>query len=200
MRATVFPRNVTLAILFSLGTFAFVASSHAQETKSLRGKPSKEQILEALSPKSSAGSSGFKTRGLSVGSSSSQPVAADAPVANAKPEARALDLEVRFELNSDQLTDDGKEVLDQLGAALKSDALADAKSIMLEGHADRSGNPAYNQLLSVRRAHSVKNYLATKQQVPAKKLRASGKGSSEPADPKNPEDPINRRVRVIVNS
>jgi flagellar motor protein MotB len=46
----------------------------------------------------------------------------------------------------------------------------------------------------------VKNYLATKQQVPAKKLRASGKGSSEPADPKNPEDPINRRVRVIVNS
>src|SRR5207244_3488664 len=109
----------------------------AQEVGTLRGKPSKEQILQALSPASAQPA--FRTRGLSIGNADSgKPATPDAPAASggaqqAKAGPRALDLEIPFEFNSDRLTNDGKDVLDQLGEALKSDELSGAKSIVLEG-------------------------------------------------------------------
>jgi OOP family OmpA-OmpF porin len=204
MRTTALPRIKTLAVLITLGVFTLASSAFAQEVKSLRGKPSRDQILEALTPNAAPANPSFRTRGLSVGNpdaAKSAPAAAE-PVAKAAApsQSRALDLEIKFEFNSDQLTGDGKDVLDQLGEALKSDALAGAKSIVLEGHADAKGSPAYNRVLSLKRAQSAKNFIASKHGIPEGKLKAVGKGSSEPIDPKNPEDPVNRRVRVIVNS
>jgi len=184
------------AAIAVFGVFALGSVAVAQEVGTLRGKPSKEQILQALSPASAQPA--YRTRGLSIGSDAGKPAAPDAPAA--KPGPRALDLEIPFEFNSDRLTNDGKEVLDQLGEALKSDELSGAKSIVLEGHTDAKGSPAYNRLLSTRRAQSVKNFLATKYSIPSSKLKAVGKGSTELADPKNPEDGINRRVRIIVAS
>lgn len=206
MRTTALHRIQTLAALVTLGVFTVAASAFAQEVKSLRGKPSRDQILEALTPNAAPANPSFRTRGLSVGNpdaaksaaAAAQPAAQAA--ADAPSQARALDLEIKFEFNSDQLTGDGKDVLDQLGEALKSDALAGAKSIVLEGHADAKGNPAYNRVLSLKRAQSAKNFIASKHGIPEGKLKAVGKGSSEPIDPKNPEDAVNRRVRVIVNS
>lgn len=206
MRTTALHRIQTLAALVTLGVFTVAASAFAQEVKSLRGKPSRDQILEALTPNAAPANPSFRTRGLSVGNpdaaksapAATQPAAQAA--ADAPSQARALDLEIKFEFNSDQLTGDGKDVLDQLGEALKSDALAGAKSIVLEGHADAKGNPAYNRVLSLKRAQSAKNFIASKHGIPEGKLKAVGKGSSEPIDPKNPEDAVNRRVRVIVNS
>jgi OmpA-OmpF porin, OOP family len=202
MRTTALPRIKTLAVLVTLGVFTLASSAFAQEVKSLRGKPSRDQILEALTPNAAPANPSFRTRGLSVGNpdaAKSAPTAAQA-AADAPSQSRALDLEIKFEFNSDQLTGDGKEVLDQLGEALKSDALAGAKSIVLEGHADAKGNPAYNRVLSLKRAQSAKNFIASKHGIPGGKLKAVGKGSSEPIDPNNPEDAVNRRVRVIVNS
>jgi flagellar motor protein MotB len=57
---------------------------------------------------------------------------------------------------------------------------------------------AYNKILSLA-AQSVRTFLSTKHSIPASKLRAIGKGSTELADPKNPEDAANRRVRIIVD-
>lgn len=202
MHRTALPRFKTLAALVTLGVFTLATSAYAQEVKSLRGKPSRDQILEALTPNSAPANPSFRTRGLSVGNpdaAKSAPAPAQA-AADAPSQARALDLEIKFEFNSDQLTGDGKDVLDQLGEALKSDALAGAKSIVLEGHADAKGSPAYNRVLSLKRAQSAKNFIASKHGIPEGKLKAVGKGSSEPIDPKNPEDAVNRRVRVIVNS
>lgn len=202
MHRIALPRFKTLAALVTLGVFTLATSAYAQEVKSLRGKPSRDQILEALTPNSAPANPSFRTRGLSVGNpdaAKSAPAAAQA-AADAPSQARALDLEIKFEFNSDQLTGDGKDVLDQLGEALKSDALAGAKSIVLEGHADAKGSPAYNRVLSLKRAQSAKNFIASKHGIPEGKLKAVGKGSSEPIDPKNPEDAVNRRVRVIVNS
>jgi outer membrane protein OmpA-like peptidoglycan-associated protein len=200
---TVSPRRIAFVSLVTLSAFALASSAFGDEVKSLRGKPSKEQILEALTPSSTPPTGTYRTRGLSLGgdaakSAPSQDAAPAAAVA-AKPEKRALDLDIRFEFNSDQLTNDGKDVLDQLGEALKSPELASAKGIMLEGHADAKGSAIYNKLLSLKRAQTAKNYLASKQNVPAGKLKAVGKGSTEPIDPSNPEDPVNRRVRVIVD-
>jgi outer membrane protein OmpA-like peptidoglycan-associated protein len=200
MHTTGFPGRCTLAAIAVFGVFALGTSALAQET--LRGKPSKEQILQALSP--AAAQPAFRTRGLSIGGDAGKPATPDAPAATGTPAAaakagpRALDLEIPFEFNSDRLTNDGKEVLDQLGEALKSDELSTAKTIVLEGHTDAKGSAAYNKVLSTKRAQSVKNFLATKHSIPSTKLRAIGKGSTELADPKNPEDGVNRRVRIIV--
>jgi OmpA-OmpF porin, OOP family len=199
MRTTFTPVARALALALAIGSFSFAGSVSADDVKSLRGKPTSGQILEALSP--SRSSSGFRTRGLSLGNS--EAAKADAPAAKqqvaAEPETRALDLDIKFEFNSGKLNQDGQDVLDQLAEALKSDALSGAKSIVLEGHADAKGNPAYNKVLSLQRAQSARSYLATKHGIPSKKVKAVGKGSSEPVDPGNPEDEVNRRVRVIIN-
>jgi OOP family OmpA-OmpF porin len=209
----------TLVAIAVAGSITLASSVFAQER--LTGKPTKEQILQALTPQKPAAPA-MRTRGLSLGApadgsaqqqqqeapaqtaaatGSGPAAAAPAPSAKAaaKPAARALDLEIPFEFNSDRLTQDGKDVLDQLGEALKSDQLSGASAIILEGHTDAKGSAAYNKVLSLKRAQSVKTYLSIRQSIPSSKLRAVGKGSTELADPKNPEDASNRRVRIIVD-
>lgn len=202
------PALKAIAVAVAFASLSFSAGSFADEVKSLRGKPSSSQILEALSP--GRPSSGVRTRGLSLGNSDAVKAESETPAAQAQEVStpasaqaqaqsgpRALDLDIKFEFNSGQLNQDGKDVLDQLGEALKSDALAGAKLIVLEGHADAKGNPAYNKVLSLRRAQSARSYLASKG-IPSSKVKAVGKGSSEPVDKANPEDEVNRRVRVII--
>ena len=230
MRISVISISKTLAAIIATSTIAFVGPALAQEVKSLRGKPSSDMILEALSPSATPDAPAapahptVRRRGLSLGNDNTNepaaPTQAETPVAaapvNVTPAAkpvvataqvvqqqrsqpRALDLDIQFQFNSDQLTNDGKDVLDQLAAALKSDKLAGAKSIILEGHADAKGSANYNQALSLKRAQSARTYLATRHGIANGKLKAVGKGSSEPADPNNPEDEVNRRVRVILD-
>lgn len=189
-------------------------TTQADEVKSLRGKPSSDAILEALSP---AGATATeidapvkRRRGLSLSSdepaaptppSASQTHAAPvsyAPERAAQPQLRALDLDIQFKFASDELTIDGKDVLDQLAAALKSEKLANARSVILEGHADAKGSASYNKALSLKRALSARQYLSSRHGISGSKLNAVGKGSSEPADPSNPESEVNRRVRVIL--
>ena len=169
----------------------------ADDIGMLRGKPSKDQIIQALSggDRNDEASPRSRTRGLAIGNAAATQEAA-APAAPAGP--RALDLEIQFDYNSHKLTQDGAEVLDQLGAALQSEELRSAKRIVLEGHTDAKGSVTYNRLLSLRRAQSVKQYLASNHRIPNSKLKSVGKGSTELADPSNPEDGINRRVRVIL--
>ena len=207
MHTSRFPVRPTLvAITIAMaGAVTFTNAVFAQER--LSGKPTKEQILQALTPQQAPA---FRTRGLSLGGDANKAAEAPAqtsanagsgaaPAPAAKASARALDLEIPFEFNSDKLTDDGKEVLDQLGEALKSNELSGAKAIVLEGHTDGKGSPAYNKILSLKRAQSVKSFLASKHSIPSGKLKAVGKGSTELADPKHPEDASNRRVRIIVD-
>ena len=181
----------TLVAAAVVAAIAASNSTFAQER--LSGKPTKEQILQALTPQQKPA---IRTRGLSLGAPAP---AAAASASRAKPAARALDLEIPFEFNSDRLTQDGKDVLDQLGEALKSDQLSGASSVILEGHTDGKGSAAYNKVLSLKRAQSVKTYLSIRQSIPSSKLKAVGKGATELADPKNPDDAVNRRVRIIVD-
>ena len=68
----------------------------------------------------------------------------------------------------------------------------------IEGHTDKKGTAAYNMELSKRRAEAVKDYLVRAMGVPADRLETVGKGFSEPANPRNPNAPENRRV-IVVN-
>ena len=67
------------------------------------------------------------------------------------------------------------------------------------GHTDSIGTDEYNRKLSLRRADSVKNYLVS-QGVPQIKIRAEGRGESEPVASNKTAGgrSQNRRVEVTV--
>lgn len=195
----------------------------------LSGVPSSDDIVRALSAKPAAGAASsaprVRTRGLKLDQSAEpEPATAPAAVASAAAPAagggggqrssivmnqnapamaaapRAVDLEIQFAFGSDQLTTEGRAVLDQLGKALHSDALADVTGIVLEGHTDGVGSASSNRALSLRRARSAQQYLSQRHRINPTAIQAVGKGSAELADPSNPADGVNRRVRVIVES
>lgn len=105
-------------------------------------------------------------------------------------------LDIKFKLNSAELTEGAKAQLDELATAVKSDDLKD-RHFVLEGHTDSTGRPDYNRALSKRRAEAVKDYLVAASAVPAWRLDAVGMGQAQPIDPADPANPANRRVRVV---
>jgi len=88
-----------------------------------------------------------------------------------------LNSDVLFDFNKATLNDEGKQKLKELAGRIK-DARVD--EIDAAGHADRIGSDQYNQKLSEQRAQAVKDYLASSTGLPADKIRAEGKGESEP--------------------
>lgn len=176
-----------IGLLLAAGLGA--SQAFPQETiPTLRGKPSKEDIARALAPPPAEPV--MRQRGIVL-----NPGAAAASAAPAK---RAIDLEVLFEFDSARLSADGRDVLDSLGGALGSSELADIRRVTLEGHTDAKGSEAYNDSLSLLRAQSARQYLIQKHRIAPEKVQATGKGESEPADPRDPYGAANRRVRVVV--
>jgi outer membrane protein OmpA-like peptidoglycan-associated protein len=104
---------------------------------------------------------------------------------------------ITFEFGSARIEPGSIEQLRNLGIALNQLTEAEAK-LLIEGHTDKKGTRAYNDDLSKRRADAVKDYLVKEMGVSADRLETVGKGFSEPANPKNPFAPENRRV-VVVN-
>ena len=110
---------------------------------------------------------------------------------------RKADLSVNFELNSAKLTEQGKQVLEPVGAVLGSEE-GRKRNFQIEGHTDSSGSEAYNMRLSVRRAEAVKAYLVSEYRINADQLLVVGMGESQPMKGRKPDDPRNRRVTVVT--
>jgi len=163
---------------------------------------STQEIIDALKPDAeSTGVPGQRTRGLSLDvpdKKPARPSAGGAASAAKAPEGKFVDLNVPFEFNSDQLTPDGRDLLTKLAEALTSKELSSITAVTLEGHTDGVGSPDYNKALSLRRAQAVRGFLQGAQELKGKQLRVVGKGASELANPSQPEDGVNRRVRVVV--
>lgn len=83
---------------------------------------------------------------------------------------------VHFEFNSADLTSDTKENLDKLAEVFIEFPDTD---VVLQGHTDSTGDEAYNQGLSERRARSVANYLSQKG-VASTRMAAEGFGEASP--------------------
>ena len=81
-----------------------------------------------------------------------------------------------FAFDKSVLKPEGKVMLDDLVSQLDG-AMYD--NITATGHTDRFGSNAYNQKLSERRAHAVKDYLVSKN-VQAGRIDAEGKGETQP--------------------
>ena len=110
--------------------------------------------------------------------------------------APSLSLAIQFDLNSARVRPESGAVLGNLVAALLSPDLK-ANRFVIEGHTDGRGVPAANLRLSQQRADEVRLYLVALGVHPAR-LKAVGKGSSEPANAKDPMSADNRRVRVVT--
>lgn len=121
-------------------------------------------------------------------------------VANTAPVATSRDitvnLQVQFDLNSAKIRAESLPMLDQLATTLQMPQLAQ-KRFLVEGHTDSTGNPASNQALSQQRAQSVQEYLVSKG-VQASRLDSVGRGSAQPLPNKTANDPLNRRVAVVM--
>lgn len=115
------------------------------------------------------------------------PAPAPAPAPAQAPEARPeapkpvaektrISAEVLFDFDRANIRMDGRPVLD--GVASKASGVT-LETMIVTGHADRIGSPAYNQRLSARRAQAVKDYLISKG-FEASRIYAEGKGEAQP--------------------
>jgi OOP family OmpA-OmpF porin len=109
-----------------------------------------------------------------------KPVPAPAPKAEPKPPPTPVAEKVTFA--TDVLFDFDKAVIKPEGRTKLDDLAGKAKGVNLEvviavGYADRIGQPAYNQKLSVRRAEAIKAYLVSKG-IEANRVYTEGKGEN----------------------
>ena len=129
-----------------------------------------------------------KTRSLSTGER--QEIA---ELAATKPK---IDLEIRFDYNSAQISKSSVPAVDELGKAL-SDPSLKGSTFVVAGHTDAVGGEAYNQDLSERRADTIKKVLTEEFGINSSDLVTVGYGKTKPKDPSAPMDPANRRVQVV---
>lgn len=122
-------------------------------------------------------------------------------------QAHELSTDALFSFARHDLSDilpDGREQLTEIAGKLKA---AGSASIAVHGHTDRIGSTEDNQLLSQRRAMTVRQYLV-ENGVPASRITAQGWGESQPV--KGCEDQErtaliaclapNRRVEIVASA
>jgi outer membrane protein OmpA-like peptidoglycan-associated protein len=107
-----------------------------------------------------------------------------------------IDLEIRFDYNSAEISKSSVAAVEELGKAL-SHADLKGSTFVVAGHTDAIGSEAYNQDLSERRADTIKKYLNEKYGIAGADLVTVGYGESKPKDASAPTDPANRRVQVV---
>ena len=129
-----------------------------------------------------------KTRSLSSGERQEM-----AEIAATKPK---IDLEIRFDYNSAEISKSSEAAVDELGKALSDPGLK-GSTFMVAGHTDAVGGESYNQDLSERRADAIKKVLMEEFGINGSDLVTVGYGKSRPKDPGAPMDPSNRRVQVV---
>ena len=97
-----------------------------------------------------------------------------------------------FAFDKSVLKPEGKAALDEFGRQLDG-AQYDVVSVV--GHTDRFGSNDYNQRLSERRAHTVKEYL-TSRNIVANRITAEGKGETQPVT--QPGDCLGSRTAKVI--
>ncbi len=104
---------------------------------------------------------------------------------------------IQFEFDSDKMIGRYDEVLAELASALSRGF----QILRVEGHTDSVGPSAYNESLSLKRAHAIRRRLVEKFNLNAAKIQAFGVGETRPiADNGNYQGrQANRRVEFEVD-
>ena len=108
-----------------------------------------------------------------------------------------ISLEVYFEFDSAELTQDAREQLAPVGEALRAAEL-ETLSFTLEGHTDASGSEDYNLSLSEKRAKSVRDYFINSYSLEPSRVDSVGRGESQLIEGVEENSPVNRRVTIIA--
>lgn len=104
-------------------------------------------------------------------------------------------LYINFDVNKSSLTADGKDIVNQIAAALKKES---SLKIAIEGHTDNTGDAAHNKKLSNERATAVMNLLVSSG-IDKTRLSAKGFGAERPlvANDSEANKAKNRRVELV---
>ena len=107
-------------------------------------------------------------------------------------------LKVYFAPNSNRILTDYYGDLNKLGEALSSPQYT-SKRLQIEGHTDNVGSEKYNQVLSAKRAESVKQYLVQHFPIAPERLVTMGYGKTRPIAVNDTEEgrQKNRRIEVM---
>ncbi|MDT3403339.1 OmpA family protein [Mucilaginibacter terrae] len=107
-----------------------------------------------------------------------------------------FDSGILFDVNKTALKTAAQTNLNNLATSLTNNPQT---NILIVGHTDNTGSAALNQDLSVRRAESVKAYIAL-HGVSGSRLTTSGKGFNEPIADNSTEAgrAQNRRVEIVI--
>jgi outer membrane protein OmpA-like peptidoglycan-associated protein len=118
------------------------------------------------------------------------------PLPPAATPAPARTYVVYFDINSASLTARARDLVAEAAQAARSGAPA---RIDVTGHTDRTGTPANNQRLSVRRAQAVAAELV-RRGIARGDITIRGAGESEPAiqTADGVREPQNRRVEIVI--
>jgi outer membrane protein OmpA-like peptidoglycan-associated protein len=106
---------------------------------------------------------------------------------------------VNFKFNSDKLSTDAKQELDQMVANQQT---YKRFFVAVEGFTDRTGSDDYNAALSRRRADTVVEYLVAQHNIPIYRIHMVGLGKQKPVEEGTTRaaQAKNRRVEVALFS
>lgn len=167
--------RLLIAIICLLACSPLFAAGDKDKTTNFLGQdPTSKQLIEALKIPPQ-----LNFRGITV-----------------EPVRPKVLLDIKFNFDSSELTQEARKTVSLLGEALKSGELKE-DCFLVEGHTDGRGAAEYNQILSTFRAVAVTNYLLEHYGVDSSMLNPVGKGETELMDIANPESDDNRRVEVI---
>ena len=110
-----------------------------------------------------------------------------------------VELDVKFDFDKAQVKQDSYSDIENLAEFMKQ---FPQTSTTVEGHTDSTGNDAYNQNLSERRAGAVRDVLVNQYGVESSRVNAVGYGEANPvADNATREGrAVNRRVEAAVEA
>jgi outer membrane protein OmpA-like peptidoglycan-associated protein len=105
---------------------------------------------------------------------------------------------MKLPFDSAELTSEARSNLRKLADSLQAETRT---NVMILGHTDSDGNPAYNQRLSERRGSSAEDFLASLG-VSSSRLASRGRGEAEPIASNGTEEGRrqNRRVEVAITA
>ena len=122
-----------------------------------------------------------------------------------KPQPKPKPIQKIVRLDSMSLFDSGKFVLKAGSTKMLVNSLVGIKAkpgwlIVVSGHTDNTGNPQLNQMLSLKRAEAVRNWMRDTGDVPESCFAVQGYGESRPvATNDTPEGrALNRRVEISL--
>lgn len=193
------------ALILTLAFAVCPASLHAQSLEykigsALQAKQPLTRSLTATQDSKAAAEKQIidrlRTRSISVEAVQAPTADERTQIAEIARDKPAIDLEILFEYNSADISPKAMPALAALGKALSRQDLK-GSVFFINGHTDAAGGADYNQLLSQRRASSVRRILIEQYKLAPDTLIAAGFGKEQLKNPANPLGEENRRVQIV---